>query len=135
MDNKTLNNVAAPKRHQKYKKVLIIGGIAVVVITAAIIAYVVLRRKSALISRTVNAVASGLSAEPIVSICKKADQVIKRASPTSPVSVSSSIRKLPNGYHASENQLKLAQSFGVIVPEGYTFVREHTKYNFLLDCA
>lgn len=135
MDKKTLNNIAAPKRHQKYKKVLIIGGIVVVVTTAAIITYVVLRRKSTLIARTADVVANSLSTESIVSICEKADQAIKRAHPTSPVFVSSGIRKFPNGYHASENQLKLAQSLGVIVPEGYTFVKEHTKYNFLLDCA
>lgn len=133
MDNKTVNNEAAPKWYQKHKKALIIGGIAVGT-AAAVITYVILKKKMGIAAEIVEVVINSVSAEP-THMNEISDQVIKRAAPTWPVFVSSGLRKLHDGWHASEAQLKLAESLGVIVPEGYTFVKEYTKYNFLSDCA
>ena len=37
------------------------------------------------------------------------------------------LRRLSPGWHASEEALRLAESFGVVVPQGHTFVRPHVR--------
>lgn len=136
MDNKSIKNEEMKQKWlKKHKKALIIGGVVVVGTTAAVIAYVVLRKKPVITAEIVDVALSDLSAEPVIPIGENPNQIIKRLCPTSPVFVSSTLRKLPKGWNASEAQLKLAESFGVKVPDGFTFVQEYTKYNNIPDCA
>lgn len=135
MYNKTVNNKAAPKWYQKHKKALIIGGTVVVVVTAAVITYVVLRKKPVLRTKMVSATVSSLPAEPIIPLSESADQIIKRARPTSPIYIDPHIRRLPKGQHASMKQLKIAESLGIEVSDGCTCISGFTKYNNLTDCA
>ncbi len=37
------------------------------------------------------------------------------------------LRKLPTGWHASEEAHETAEAFGVVMPQGYTFVRPHVR--------
>ncbi len=135
MDNKVFSHdKSATKWYGKHKKALIIGGVVAVGTTAAIIAYVLLRKKMVSAKEIAEAV-NVFSAESIKPISEITNNFIERARPDSPVHISSHLRKLHEGWHASESQLKLAGSLGLIVPYGHTLVSGHTRYNHLLDCA
>ena len=43
------------------------------------------------------------------------------------VQVSSHLRNLPAGMHASEEQVRKALKAGIILPEGYTYVSDHER--------
>ena len=43
------------------------------------------------------------------------------------VSVTNHLRNLPEGMHASEEQVRKALKAGIILPEGYTYVSDHER--------
>ncbi len=136
MDNKSINNEEVEQKWLKnHKKELIIGGVVVIGTAAAVITYLLLRKKVVSTAEIVDVAVSRISAEPLKSVSEVPDQLIKRAQPTSPIYIPPFPRKLPEGQHASLNQLKLADSLGITIPNGHTLVRGFTKYNNLPDCA
>ncbi len=130
MDNKSINNEVDQKWLKKHKKELIIGGVMVVGTAAAVITYVVLRKKVST-AEIVDAIDT-FSTESIKPVT---DTLIERTGSILPTPRCSHLRKLHEGWHASMEQLKLAESLGITIPNGHTLVRGFTKYNNLSDCA
>lgn len=96
---------------------------------AAVIAFLLLKKKPS--AKEVAVVRNAISnASPEV-VGKLIDSVTERKRPTEPVNVSQFIRKLHDGWSASKEQLEIAESLGIDIPDGFTFVRDHTRYNGL----
>ncbi len=131
MDNKSINNEVDQKWLKKHKKELIIGGAVLVGTAGAVITYLLLRKKVVSTAEIVDAIDT-FSTESIKPVT---DNLIECPGSILPAPRCSHLRKLHEGWHASMEQLKLAESLGVKVPNGCTFVRESPKAIIMPNCA
>ena len=122
---------------KKHKKKLTIAGINVVALVSAVLVFKnrqrikalwvslrkVVEQPSVKTIETVTEVAMEIPQEAIQDVAT----VAVSNSVSGPIEVSSHVRNLPNGWHASPEKIAEAQKYNIILMDGQTLVDSYTK--------